>query len=106
MPLTVISRARGAVSLEPLTIRPHYSLLRKYFRTNWVFGWCLGVFYVYTFMYMYRCIDSRRSSEMAKHWRGLCPAVDCGRLMMMMMDRCIVLCIYKNRKKNVYLSVI
>jgi hypothetical protein len=29
--------------------------------------------------------SSRRSSEMARHWRGLCSAVDCGRLMMMMM---------------------
>jgi hypothetical protein len=26
---------------------------------------------------------SRRSSEMARSWRGLCPAVDCDRLMMM-----------------------
>jgi hypothetical protein len=25
------------------------------------------------------------SSEMARHWRGLYPTVDCGRLMMMMM---------------------
>jgi hypothetical protein len=24
--------------------------------------------------------SSRRSSEMARDWRGLCPAVDCGRL--------------------------
>jgi hypothetical protein len=29
--------------------------------------------------------SSRRSSEVARHWRGLCPAVDCSRLMMMMM---------------------
>jgi hypothetical protein len=29
--------------------------------------------------------SSRRSSEMAGYWRGLCPAVDCSRLMMMMM---------------------
>jgi hypothetical protein len=28
---------------------------------------------------------SRRSSEMARDWRGLCPAVDCSRLMMMML---------------------
>jgi hypothetical protein len=26
--------------------------------------------------------SSRRSSEMARHWRGICPAVDCSRLMM------------------------
>jgi hypothetical protein len=29
--------------------------------------------------------DILRSSEMAGYWRGLCPAVDCDRLMMMMM---------------------
>jgi hypothetical protein len=29
--------------------------------------------------------SSRRSSEMARNWRGLCPAVDCNGLMMMMM---------------------
>jgi hypothetical protein len=28
---------------------------------------------------------SRRSSEMASNWRGLCPAVDCSGLMIMMM---------------------
>jgi hypothetical protein len=34
------------------------------------------------------CIDlfRRKSSEMARHWRGLCPAVDCNRMMMMMVD--------------------
>jgi hypothetical protein len=30
--------------------------------------------------------SSRRSSEMVSNWRGLCPAVDCSGLMMMMMD--------------------
>jgi hypothetical protein len=29
--------------------------------------------------------SSRRTSEMARDWRGLCPAVDCSRLMMMIM---------------------
>jgi hypothetical protein len=29
--------------------------------------------------------SSRRSSAMARYWRGLCPAVGCSRLMMMMM---------------------
>jgi hypothetical protein len=28
--------------------------------------------------------SSRRSSEMARNWRGLCPSVDCRGLMMMM----------------------
>jgi hypothetical protein len=29
--------------------------------------------------------SSRRSSEMARNWRGICPAVDCSGLVMMMM---------------------
>jgi hypothetical protein len=29
--------------------------------------------------------SSRRSSEMMRNWRGLCPAVDCSGLMMMLM---------------------
>jgi hypothetical protein len=29
--------------------------------------------------------SSQRSSEMARNWRGLCPAVHCSGLMMMMM---------------------
>jgi hypothetical protein len=40
------------------------------------------VFYV--FFCQYILLYSRRSSKMANNWRGLCPAVDCGRLMMMM----------------------
>jgi hypothetical protein len=28
--------------------------------------------------------STRRSSEMARDWKGLCPTVDCGRLMIMM----------------------
>jgi hypothetical protein len=49
----------------------------------------------------------RRSSEMARDWRGLWPAVDCSRLMMMMMckycskwkkvilcETCEILCMY------------
>jgi hypothetical protein len=28
--------------------------------------------------------SSQRSNEMARSWRGLCPAVDCSGLMMMM----------------------
>jgi hypothetical protein len=27
--------------------------------------------------------EDSEASEMARYWRGLCPAVDCGRLMMM-----------------------
>jgi hypothetical protein len=29
--------------------------------------------------------SGQRSSDSARNWRGLCPAVDCSRLMMMMM---------------------
>jgi hypothetical protein len=35
-----------------------------------------------------RLRGSRRSSEMARTWRGLCPAVDCSGRMMMMMTEC------------------
>jgi uncharacterized protein YfbU (UPF0304 family) len=38
---------------------------------------------------------SRRLSKVASNWRGLCPAVDCGRLMMMMMM--ILLTLYPRR---------
>jgi hypothetical protein len=45
---------------------------------GWVTKNILSIFFylLHTFIY--------RSSEMAKHWRGLCPPVDCSRLMMMM----------------------
>jgi hypothetical protein len=37
----------------------------------------------HTYIHQELDASSRKSSEMARDWRALCPAVDCGRLMMM-----------------------
>jgi hypothetical protein len=51
--------------------------------------------------------SSRRSSEMVKSWRGLCPAMDCSGLMMMKLikENCLSWYVYVMRKEKLLVSL-